>query len=44
MRVSARIYYDSVDLVEICLLDIIDQITFVIALEALYLNAFALTV
>lgn len=42
--VSARINYDSVGLIKICLLNIVDQITFVIALEALYFNAFALTV
>ena len=41
MGVSARIYYDAVCLIKICLLDIIDQVTLMVALEALDLNALA---
>ena len=42
--VSARIYYDAVGLVEICLLDVVDQVAFVIALETCEFYAFVLAV
>lgn len=42
--VSARIYYDAVDLVEICLLDVVDQVALVVALEALHFDPFAFAV
>ena len=44
VRICAGIDHYAVDLIEKGLLNIVDQITFVIALEALYFNAFALTV